>query len=63
MATVVGTVPQGIRVYVLQGGEGCYATHTSEAKIMPKGTIIKGPVAKEVAARFSTIGKLAGLSV
>jgi large subunit ribosomal protein L14 len=32
-------------------------------KFMPKGTILKGPVAKEVVDRYQALGKLAGLSV
>ncbi|MBI4175839.1 MAG: 50S ribosomal protein L14 [Candidatus Aenigmarchaeota archaeon] len=32
-------------------------------KMDPKGTLIKGPVAKEVVERFPTIGKLAGIVV
>jgi large subunit ribosomal protein L14 len=29
----------------------------------PKGTVIKGPIAKEVAERWSAIGKLANITV
>lgn len=32
-------------------------------KFDPKGTFIKGPIAKEVVERFSTIGKLASMVV
>ena len=31
-----------------------------DEKFMPRGTIIKGPVAREVVSRFQSIGKVAG---
>ena len=34
-----------------------------DEKFIPKGTLIKGPVAKEVVSRYSAIGKLASMIV
>ncbi|MBI4019984.1 MAG: 50S ribosomal protein L14 [Candidatus Aenigmarchaeota archaeon] len=39
------------------------AAVTVDDKLEPKGTMIKGPVAKEVVERFPTIGKQAGIIV
>ncbi len=50
--------PDGIRISFSDN-----AAVIVDDKLEPKGTLIKGPVAREVVERFPTMGKIAGMIV